>query len=311
MMKKVLVTGADGFIGRNLVNGLLAKNIEVYAVVYPGHNIYGINFEKRLHVLEIDLNEGLNYIEEFPNEIDVMYHLAWIGVQPEKRDDIDIQIKNIEVTMNCMKIANIKNYKKIICPGSTNEYLYYGKLINKYAVPCPNNAYGATKIALRYLCESFARKNKIDFVYTILTGVYAADRKDNNVIFYTIEKLLKKEKPLLTKLEQLWDYVYIDDVVGALIAVGQKGRNGEVYAIGHGDNWELKKYIEIIRNKIDPDLPLGIGEIPYNEERLPSSCIDLSQIETDTGFKPEIDFETGITKVIKKLKDEMEEKDER
>lgn len=305
-MKKVLITGADGFIGKHLVNALLRNGREVYAVVYPGHNIYEEYEDEKLHVKCIDLIQAMNYVNEFPNDIDVFYHFAWIGVRPELRDDFDTQMININMTIECMRLAMAVGIKKIIFPGSTNEYLNWGKPVNKNAVPLPDNAYGATKIALRYLCNSYAISNNIEFVYAIVTGIYAADRKDNNVIYYTIEKLLHKEKPSLTKLEQLWDYVYIDDVIDAFLAIGEKGKGGAIYAIGHGDNWELSNYIRIIHEKIDPSLPLGIGEVPYRSSVLPCSCIDLTDIERDTGFVPKVSFEEGITIVINKMKEDME-----
>lgn len=307
-MQKVLVTGADGFIGSNLVYSLLSGGTEVYAVVYPGNTIYQNSKSPNLHVISLDLNHVLDNIQAFPSDIDVLFHFAWIGVRPELRNNLDIQMRNIDMTLSCMKMANAVGIKKIIFPGSTNEYLFYGKPICKNAVPSPNNAYGTVKIALRYLCSEYASENNIQFIYAIITGIYAADRKDNNVIFYTIDKLLKNEKPSLTRLEQLWDYVYIDDVISALTAIGEKGKNGAVYAVGHGDNWPLRNYIEIIHQKINPLLPLGIGDIPYtSNDELPSSCIDLRDIERDTGFRPQIDFEEGITKVINRLCAETEE----
>ena len=106
-------------------------------------------------------------------------------------------------------------------------------------------------------------------------------------------------------MEQKWDYVYIDDVIDALLAIGRKGKNGKVYAIGHGDNWPLSNYIRIIHELIDPSLPLGIGDIPYDCKKLPSSCVDLSEITIDTGFIPRVPFEVGIKKVINKLKEDM------
>lgn len=305
-MKKVLITGADGFIGKNLVKKMLKKNVEIYAIVYPGNSVYENIDDDKLHIKYLDLNQVLNHVREFPRDIDVMYHFAWMGVRPELRNNLDVQMINVNMTLDCMKLAIAIGIKKIIFPGSTNEYLYYGKPLNKDAVPSPNNAYGAAKIALRYLCSDFANRNDIKFVYAIVAGIYAADRRDNNVIFYTIDKLLHREKPSLTKLEQLWDYVYIDDVIDAFIAMGESGKGGAVYAIGHGDNWALSNYIKIIHQKIDSTLPLGIGEIPYNSDVLPCSCIDLKDIERDTGFKPQIDFEEGITRVINRIKEDME-----
>lgn len=304
-MDRVLITGADGFIGRNLVKQMLKCGKEVFAIVYPGNNVYADIKDDNLHVKSMDLNQVMFHVREFPDNIDVMYHFAWMGVRPELRNDLDVQMMNLNMTIDCMKLAIAIGIKKFVFPGSTNEYLYYGKPLNKDAVPSPNNAYGAAKIALRYLCSDYARRNDIEFIYTIIAGIYAADRKDNNVIYYTINKLLHNEKPLLTKLEQLWDYIYIDDVIEALIAMGEKGKGGAVYAVGHGDNWPLLNYIEIIHKKIDPSLPLGIGEIPYSGDVLPSSCIDLTEIKNDLGFSPKISFENGITHVINRIKEEM------
>ncbi len=307
-MKKALVTGADGFIGQKLVKKLLDEGVEVYGIAYPGSTVYeNVKLPSALHIKYMDLNQSMNHVREFPGDIDVLYHFAWIGVKPELRDNLDAQMINVYMTIECMKLAIAIGIKKIVFPGSTNEYLYYGKPLNKDALPSPNNSYGAAKIALRYLCGDYASRNGIDFVYTIIAGIYSADRRDSNVIFYTIDKLLHKEKPMLTKLEQLWDYVYIDDVTEALYLVGKKGKNGGVYAIGHGDNWALSNYIRIIHQKIDPSLPLGIGEVPYATDVLPCSCIDLTDIKKDTGFVPRIDFEEGITRVIEKIKADMEE----
>lgn len=306
-MKRYIVTGANGFIGRHLIDALLSTGDEIYAFVYPeAQNLDNIT-SPNLHVIACDLVDIFDYADAVPSDIFAMYHLAWQGVRPEERNNLDLQLKNIFLTLKCMDFAARKKAKKVIFPGSTNEYLYYGKPLNRDAVPSPRDAYGSVKIALRYLCQQYSIQNDIEFIYTIIAGIYADDRKDNNVIFYTIDKLLHKEKPSLTKLEQLWDYVYIDDVINALIAIAKRNAStSNVYAIGHGDNWPLSNYIKIIHEKIDPSLPLGIGEVNYKDTKLPCSCIDLTDLIHDTGFVPQVNFEDGISTVIQKLKDEME-----
>lgn len=302
-MDTILITGANGFIGEKLVMKLLDEGKEVYAIIYPESNLFEEINNVNLHVKCIDLNEDMDYSDEFPiNKIDTMYHFAWIGVKPEFRNDLDLQKKNLKIAFNCMNLATKTGIKRIILPGSTNEYLYNDRPLNKDACPSPDNAYGAVKVAIRYLWNIFAIQNNMEFIYAIITGIYSEDRRDNNVIYYTIDKLLKKEKPSLTNLEQLWDYVYIDDVIEALYLIGERGKTNSVYGIGHGDNWKLSNYIEIIHNKIDASLPLGIGDIPYKTDRLPSSCIDLTDLIRDTGFTPKVDFESGISKVIEKIK---------
>lgn len=306
-MEKVIITGADGFIGSNLIKKLVENNIEVWAVVYPNSiTKERVNNLENVHCIECDIQELVEHCSEFPKDADVFYHFAWQGVNAADRDNLELQLININLCLLCIRFAGIIKAKKFLLPGSTSEYLYYGKPINEYAIPSPQNAYGSVKVALRYLAKQYAEQFDLDFNYVVITGIYAADRKDNNVIFYVIDKLLRGEKPAVTKLEQLWDYVNIKDVISALILIGDKGKKNAFYAVGHGDNQPLYKYIEVIRESIAPTSPIGIGEIPYVNDVLPSSCIDLSAIYNDTGFIPEIDFKEGIKEVIDTMRKEMQ-----
>lgn len=305
-MQNVIVTGADGFIGTHLLQKLADESIEVWAIVHPDSvTKTRIRFQKNVHCIECAIENLLQYMDVFPKKVDAFYHLAWQGVNAQDRNNVECQMANIDMTLQCIKFAAGIKAKKFILPGSTSEYLYYGKPIDEKAVPSPQNAYGSVKVALRYLAQEYARQYDLPFIYTVITGIYAADRRDNNVIFYVIEKLLKKEKPSVTKLEQLWDYVNIQDVVEALLRIGRFGKANAFYTIGHGDNWPLYKYIDIIHSYIDPTAPIGIGEVPYKDSRLPSSCVDLTRIFEDTGFVPEVSFEDEIKKVIDAMATEI------
>lgn len=265
-----------------------------------------INNELKSSLVEIvycnlEKSDAETSVLPIPNDIDVFYHLAWIGVRPEDRKNFDVQIRNIRMTLDCLKLAAERKVKRFVMPGSTNEYLYSGALINAETVPTPQDDYGSVKVALRYLAQQYAKDNGIEFLYAVITGIYSEQRNDNNVISYTIKTLLNGCVPHLSKCEQLWDYVYIDDVVEALYLIGEKGRPGALYAVGHGDNWPLINYINVIHEKINPSLPLGIGDVPYSSESLPMSCVDMEDLERDTGFEPKVSFEDGISRVIKQM----------
>lgn len=301
-MHTALITGANGFIGRNLITRLLKERVRIYAVVLPEESVSDCLSNKNVTIVRGNLENSHLDASLFPEKIDVLYHFAWIGVNPESRKSFEVQKRNISLLLNTLNLAKNLKVAKFILPGSTNEYLYSGGLINSKSIPTPRDDYGSMKVATRYIAKQFCADNEIDFVYAVISGIYSEQRKDSNVITYTIGKLLKGEKPSLSKLEQRWDYVHIDDAVEALYLIGEKGKNGAFYAIGHGDNWELSNYVRIIHEKIDSSLPLGIGDIPYSFNEMPSSCVDLSDLKKDTDFVPRIDFETGIEKVIEKLK---------
>ena len=305
-MKTIAITGADGFIGRNLVSFLRNKGYEVLALVYPDSPTKDMFLTwPGVHTFEYAYSDPVEPIVSGLPQPEVFYHFAWQGVRPEQRGDFSLQYENIRITRNALQLAAAIGAKKVVIPGSTSEYLYWGKPINEHAAPSPQNAYGSVKVAIRYLASACAEQLGLDLIYAVITGVYSEQRRDDNVIYYTVDRLLRGEKPSLTRLEQKWDYIHIDDLLEALYLIGLKGKPGAFYAVGHGDNRPLADYIEMIRQRIDPALPLGLGEVPYQREILPSSCVDLTRLQSDTGFVPRVDFAEGIDRVIQAMKNEI------
>lgn len=84
----------------------------------------------------------------------------------------------------------------------------------------------------------------------------------------------------------------------ALWLIGEKGIPGKTYGIGSGVYRQLKAYIVKIRDIIDPELELGIGDIPSLSDKAFSSCVNIYDLVKDTGFEPQVDFEEGIIKTI-------------
>ena len=101
----------------------------------------------------------------------------------------------------------------------------------------------------------------------------------------------------------MWDYLYADDVAEAFMLLADKGRDGCVYPIGSGVARPLREYIEIIRDEIDPSLPLGFGEVPYSDKQVMHLCADISKLREDTGFAPKVSFEEGARRTIEFVKD--------
>lgn len=303
-MKHVVLTGADGFIGSHLTRKLVEKGFFVTAITIKNsptkHRIENIN---NVSIVEGNLEQWNDMVSAIPEAPEAFFHLAWAGVSPESRNSLAIQYPNIAMAMNAAQLASAIHAKRFILPGSTSEYTDCGQLINESACPSPQNAYGAAKISTRYLCCALCEELDLPFIYVVVTGIYSADRMDNNVIYYTISSLLNKVRPTFTKLEQMWDYVHIDDVTRAFALIAEKGKPNAFYTIGHGDNWPLANYIYQIRDAIDPTLPLGIGEIPYKNGKMPSSCVDLTTLTRDTGFVPQIPFSEGILEVIQRVQE--------
>lgn len=302
-MKSAVITGGDGFMGTHLTKYLVENGYEVFAIVIPQSRTKDrLSGLSHVHVVEGEVNHFKDIVSVLPKRPEVFFHFAWAGVTPDQRSDFVYQMQNVELSTNAVRLAAEIKSKKFIFPGSTMEYVYYGKPLDKNAIPSPPNAYGVAKISARYACSILCKELEVPFIYTVISGIYSEDRNDNNVIYYTISKLLHGERASLTKLEQLWDYVHIDDVVYGLKLIAENGKADSFYALGHGDNWPLANYIYKIRDIIAPKAELGIGDVSYTSSEMPCSCVDLKTLHEDTGYVPKVSFDEGITRVIEEVK---------
>ena len=306
MRKRILVTGAAGFIGHELVKSLLEIH-EVYALVLPEET----DKLKDCHGLKL-LSGNLENIEEIEKQlegvgIDLIYHLAWIGVSTDYKNDYHLQIRNLTLALNVMKLAQTHQCGRVISTGSISEYAYYDGAIDGTQVPSPCDAYSATKASIRLYCNLIARQQGISFNWVLIPSIYGPGRNDNNLITYCIKTLLDGKKPSFTKLEQMWDYIYISDLIHALVLIGEKAVGNTIYPAGTGKARRMREYVEIIRNYIDPDAELGIGDLPYKTSRIDNAVVDISKTTQDTGYLPLVTFEEGIQKTIRYFKGEENE----
>lgn len=297
-MEKVFITGAAGFIGQKLILSLLEQHIEIYAVTFPSE-VCKLPENRRIHPVPGDL-EQIDGIEKQLEGItfDVVFHLAWSGVGAAYKNDAYMQIKNIPFALKIMEIARMHGCSRIVCTGSVSEYAYVGTAVNGKQRPCPSDMYSATKAAVHIYCDLFARQYGINFNWILIPSIYGPGRNDNNLITYTIISLLNGKRPSYTKLEQKWDYIYIDDLIRTLILVAEHGKGNKVYVTGGGVARPMHEYVNIIKNKINSEADLGIGEIPYKTDKIDHAITDISELQEDTGYKPLVSFEEGICKTI-------------
>lgn len=300
-MNKILVVGANGFIGTRLSIELAKQGFCVIALVDYRFPYDALLSNKNIITKEFIL-EDLDLIrdDEVFNDIDTIYHLAWVGVNANLRNSVDTQLQNITFGLKIMEFATYHRIKRVIIPGSAAELGCGIGYITGYERPAPSDMYSAVKVATRYVCQTYAKQHNIGLIWLLVTSIYGPSRNDNNLLTYVIQSFMKGEKPSTTKLEQKWDYIYIDDLVRAFILVGESGKDGKIYPIGSGEVKMLREYVEIIRDLINPQLSIGLGDIEYkNPDKIDNQIFDLSELVKDTGFHAQYSFVDGIKEVLK------------
>lgn len=302
---RVVITGPTGAIGIALIKKCIAENTEVFAICRKNSaRLSRIPKDKLVHIVECNLNEleKLSIVELGP--CDVFYHLGWDATIGDGRNNMPLQIANITYTINAVELAHKLSCKTFVGAGSQAEYgRFEGKLSAQTPV-FPENGYGIAKLCAGQMSRVQCEKYGITHIWARILSIYGPYDSEKTMIASTVRSLLNGQIPELTAGEQKWDYLYSSDAAEALYLLGIKGQNGKVYCIGSGQTKELREYIDIMRDAIDPKAPLGLGKIPYSEKQVMYLCADIEELQKDTGFVPKISFTEGIRKTIEWARNE-------
>lgn len=302
-MKKVIITGPTGAIGIALIKRLIQEKVYVLAVCRKGSKrIANIPSSPFVEIVECNLDELLTLSDKRQNTYDIFYHFGWDATFGEGRNDMYLQNSNIKYTLDAVEVAKILGCSVFIGAGSQAEYGRVEGILHSDTPTFPENGYGIAKLCAGQMSRIKCRQYKIRHIWTRILSVYGPYDGEKTMIMSTIEKLLKKEKPVLTKGEQQWDYLYSKDAANMLFELHEKGKDGFIYCLGSGIAKPLLEYIIQIREIIDRNLPLGVGEIPYSENQVMHLCADISPLIKDTGYQCQYTFDKGIEETIQWFK---------
>lgn len=298
-MKKAVVTGANGFIGTALCKELSGNGIEVYAVIRDEEeNISDIENLSGLKIIYADLAEFRELAKIIGDEdIDICYHLAWIGSAGTLRGDADVQIKNIQYTCDTVRVCSAMGCKRFVFASSIMEY-EIGALMATDDIPGINTLYCSAKIAADYMARTIAGSLGIDYIRAVISNVYGPGELSPRLINTSIRKLINGEHCAFSAGEQIYDFIYITDAAKTFFSIGSMGISNRTYYIGSQNPRPLKEFLCELRDQVDPEIEIGLGEIPFNGVSLTYNEFDINAVKNDTGFVPKVSFAEGIRKTI-------------
>lgn len=297
-IKSAVVNGSLGTIGLALVKRLLEQGVErVYAIAYPGDPRIE-KIPKQAVTVLCDMREIAQVKDLILEPVDAFFHLAWMGAIGDGRNDMLLQTQNIRCAIEAAMVAKELGCRVYVGVGSQAEHGRIEGKVTATASCFPVNGYGMAKLCAGQMTRVVCGQLGIRHEWARVLSVFGANDGPLSVISILLDKLTKGEKPLLTAGEQLWDYIYADDAADALICMAKNGEDGKIYPVGSGQARPLHEYFEIIRDAIDPKLPLGIGELPYPPKQVMHLEADISELQSDTGFMPKISFEDAAKIVV-------------
>lgn len=306
-MKKVIVTGATGFVGHWVIKELLAHGVEIIAVVRENSkNLEKIQKEK-VRIVSCNLDRIGELGSLIPDkDIDAVYHFAWQGVSDEDIKNSDIQISNVKATLDLINILPEIGCNTFIGAGSLHEVESYYDMKEDKVVSNLGYMYKAAKISAHWMGKALAGSKNISFFWPIISNTYGVGEKSKRLVNTIIRKIFAGEIPALSAGMQNYDFVYISDVAKAFYLIGENGIDGTNYFIGSGQVKPLREYLEVVgqvANRVNhSSIPLGFGEIKSNVVYLPEEIFSIETLCRDTGFQIEVPFEEGILRTVEWIK---------
>lgn len=291
-MQTAVITGPTGAIGTALCAKLLKEGVRVLAVCRQ-NSARADRIPAGAEKIFCDLSE-ISRLPELVGHADVFYHFAWADTIGVGRNDMYSQTANIKYTLDAVKAAKELGCECFIGAGSQAEYGRHNELLIP-ETPCfPENGYGMAKLCAGQMSRKMCADMGIRHIWPRILSVYGPYDGERTMISSVISSLLAGKEPELTAGTQMWDYLFSYDAANALYLMWKKGRDGAVYPLGSGQVRPLREYIEMIRDCIDPTLPLGLGKVPFGSGQVMFLGADISSLKNDLGFEPSYNFADGI-----------------
>ena len=316
-MKRVLVTGADGFIGSHLTECLLEKGYEVKAFAYyNSFNTWGWldtlpkDKLKEIEVFTGDIRDP-NGVREAMKDVDSVFHLAALIAIPFSYHSPDSYVDtNIKGTLNVLQAGRQLDTQRILVTSTSEVYgtAQYVPIDEKHPFQ-GQSPYSATKIGADRLAESFYRSFDMPISIVRPFNTFGPRQSARAVIPTIIMQLLAgKEEIQLGSLTPTRDFNYVKDTAAGFIAIAESDRTiGEEINIATQNEISIGQLAQEIIHQINP-----AARIVCDEQRLRPEKSEVNRllgsnekIKRLTDWTPNYTFSQGISETIAWMKDNL------
>lgn len=309
MPKRVLITGAAGFVGANLSRRLVGTS-KVVATFHPSDHLWRLRgLSSKIKIVPLDMADyeavGKLVGKLKPNYI---FHLAAAGTYPNQKEFRKIFTANTVGTANLLEALRHINYRAFIMTGSSSEYGYMSKPMKETDVLEPNSYYSATKGGATLLTQAFASVEGKSTVVLRFFSIYGPWEEPGRLIPTVIAKCIKQQLIQVTGGNEVRDFVYVDDAVDALLLAAKKAQKlkGHIFNVGSG---KQTKIVDVARMAIKitaSNAQLKIGSYPARGWDASNWQADTTKGKTVLGWRATTPLQDGIRKTFQWLKNHLE-----
>ncbi|MCY6482749.1 GDP-mannose 4,6-dehydratase [Clostridium aestuarii] len=308
MNKKILITGASGFVGSCLAESLVNEGYDVNLIVRSTSNLWRLQkIRNDVKIYYVDLYDEykLNKIIKVINP-EYIFHLATYGGYPFQHEISKIISTNINGTINLINACKNIDYKSFINIGSSSEYGLKENPMRECNLLEPINLYGITKSTATLYCNMIAKTQKKPINTIRLFSVYGYYEDKKRLVPSVILSCLKGEDPKLACGDTVRDFIFVEDVVELLkyIAFDIKTQ-GKIYNAGYGKQHTVREMVQTIISQCNPNLQPVWNVFKSNRSDTDRWESDMSLVKKELSWIPKYNLKEGILKDIEWFKNNI------
>jgi nucleoside-diphosphate-sugar epimerase len=293
-MSRILLTGASGFVGRPALAQLLEAGHEVHAVsrrpAPPA--LAGLTWH------QADLTDA-PAAERLVREVaaEKLLHLAWY-VEPGKYWQSVENVVWLEATLRLLRAFIAAGGRRAVLAGTCAEYEWSLDRYAEASAPLkPATTYGIAKNATRIVAERLAQDVGIELAWGRVFMPYGPGEPRERLLASVVAALLAGQRAPVSAGTQLRDFIYVDDVARAFVAMLDGSVCGAVN-IGTGHGCSVAAMIELAAAAIGRAELVGWGELPPRDGEPDELLADVTRLHDDVGFTARIEPREGVERTI-------------
>lgn len=289
---RVLITGASGFIGSHVARTLV-RDHEVIALVRPGSSVRRLrDISERIVIRRGCLTDGARVTEILrEHKPDACMHLAWYA-EPGKYLDSFENVTALSTSFSLLDALDTVGCKHIVAVGTCAEYDTDRGFLREDSPARPTTLYAAAKLSLCLMGEQMARKRGATFAWARLFYPYGPDEDNRRAIPSLIRALHAGAEFPATAGEQVRDYIHVEDVASAFVALLNQRADG-VFNISSGSPVTMRFLMSHIGELIGRSELIRFGALPYRHWEPMFICGSNERLKS-LGWRPAYSLAAGL-----------------